>query len=304
MYPWWVSGSQLHARGGGRSGPTREVLAELLEEVAGAHAPVAAGAWAARTRRRREPRARRSRCCGAATAVRRARRPRRSIRDAPAAAPADRRHPTPNGGRAGRTPIPRCRGVRQRWAHGKPHTTTPRRPSGPPPAAGIRDTPLSVDEVFAAVGDDGGRHRLFVGTVRDHDGGHRRRPAWVPAPPERRGRAAADAEKVVATTRCGALRGLHLVDDLEVGDHRGGRRRSPARTGGEAFDAEPEADRRPQERGADLEAPDLRGRPRPRNRWRLTQDATPSTPRTPAASPRLVGVTSRELPGVERAADC
>ena len=35
----------------------------------------------------------------------------------------------------------------------------------------IRDTPLSVDEVFAAVGDDAaGGTALFVGTVRDHDG--------------------------------------------------------------------------------------------------------------------------------------
>ncbi|NED82887.1 molybdenum cofactor biosynthesis protein MoaE, partial [Streptomyces sp. SID11233] len=36
----------------------------------------------------------------------------------------------------------------------------------------LRDTPLSVDEVFAAVGDDAaGGTALFVGTVRDHDGG-------------------------------------------------------------------------------------------------------------------------------------
>src|SRR5690606_3375042 len=37
---------------------------------------------------------------------------------------------------------------------------------------GIRDTPLSVDEVLRAVGDDAaGGTALFVGTVRNHDGG-------------------------------------------------------------------------------------------------------------------------------------
>lgn len=37
---------------------------------------------------------------------------------------------------------------------------------------GIRETPLSVDEVFGAVGDDAsGGTALFVGTVRNHDGG-------------------------------------------------------------------------------------------------------------------------------------
>ncbi|MBC7271122.1 MAG: molybdenum cofactor biosynthesis protein MoaE, partial [Streptomyces sp.] len=37
---------------------------------------------------------------------------------------------------------------------------------------GIRETPLSLDEVFKAVGDDAaGGTALFVGTVRNHDGG-------------------------------------------------------------------------------------------------------------------------------------
>ena len=36
----------------------------------------------------------------------------------------------------------------------------------------VRDAPLSLDEVFAAVGDSAaGGTALFVGTVRDHDGG-------------------------------------------------------------------------------------------------------------------------------------
>ncbi|WP_344328180.1 molybdenum cofactor biosynthesis protein MoaE, partial [Kitasatospora putterlickiae] len=36
----------------------------------------------------------------------------------------------------------------------------------------IRDTPLSLDEVYEAVGDDAaGGTTVFVGTVRDHDGG-------------------------------------------------------------------------------------------------------------------------------------
>lgn len=38
--------------------------------------------------------------------------------------------------------------------------------------AELREEPLSVDEVLQAVGDDGsGGAVLFVGTVRDHDGG-------------------------------------------------------------------------------------------------------------------------------------
>ena len=39
---------------------------------------------------------------------------------------------------------------------------------------GIRDTPLSVDEVLAAVADHAaGGTALFVGTVRDEDHGKR-----------------------------------------------------------------------------------------------------------------------------------
>jgi molybdopterin synthase catalytic subunit len=43
--------------------------------------------------------------------------------------------------------------------------------SGPIRLLAIREAPLSVDEVFAAVGDAAaGGTALFVGTVRDHDG--------------------------------------------------------------------------------------------------------------------------------------
>lgn len=62
MYPWVVSGSRLHDAGWRPRWTNEEVLAELLEEVAGRHTVVEAGGWAARTRPRRALRARRWPC--------------------------------------------------------------------------------------------------------------------------------------------------------------------------------------------------------------------------------------------------
>ena len=62
---------------------------------------------------------------------------------------------------------------------------------------GIRETPLSVDEVFRAVGDDAaGGTALFVGTVRNRR----------------------IAEKVVAAYPVRALAAVHRVGDPRVGD--------------------------------------------------------------------------------------
>ncbi|MCO6009395.1 molybdenum cofactor biosynthesis protein MoaE [Actinoallomurus purpureus] len=85
--------------------------------------------------------------------------------------------------------------------------------------AELRDTPLSVDEVLAAVADPGaGGTALFVGTVRDED--HRRAVAGLSysAHPS-----AADAlrtvlEKVAAEFPVRAIAAVHRVGDLEIGD--------------------------------------------------------------------------------------
>ncbi|AEW96421.1 MULTISPECIES: molybdenum cofactor biosynthesis protein MoaE [Streptomycetaceae] len=84
----------------------------------------------------------------------------------------------------------------------------------------VRDTPLSVDEVFGAVGDDAaGGTALFVGTVRDHDGG----PAAVTglsysAHPTAEAELRRVAEKVAADFPVRALAAVHRVGDLAVGD--------------------------------------------------------------------------------------
>ncbi|WP_435172955.1 MULTISPECIES: molybdenum cofactor biosynthesis protein MoaE [Streptomycetaceae] len=85
----------------------------------------------------------------------------------------------------------------------------------------IRDTPLSVDEVLAAVGDDAaGGTALFVGTVRDHDG---RPDAQVTglsysAHPTAEAELRRVAEKVAADFPVRALAAVHRVGDLRVGD--------------------------------------------------------------------------------------
>ncbi|MDF3289502.1 MULTISPECIES: molybdenum cofactor biosynthesis protein MoaE [Streptomyces] len=84
----------------------------------------------------------------------------------------------------------------------------------------VRDTPLSVDEVFGAVGDDAaGGTALFVGTVRDHDGG----PAEVTrlaysAHPSAEAELRRVAEKVAADFPVRAMAAVHRVGDLRVGD--------------------------------------------------------------------------------------
>ncbi|MGP3970317.1 molybdenum cofactor biosynthesis protein MoaE [Streptomyces sp. 6N223] len=86
----------------------------------------------------------------------------------------------------------------------------------------IRDTPLSVDEVFAAVGDDAaGGTALFVGTVRDHDG-HAEGAAVTAlaysAHPSAEAELRRVAERVTADFPVRALAAVHRVGDLKVGD--------------------------------------------------------------------------------------
>ncbi len=85
--------------------------------------------------------------------------------------------------------------------------------------AAIRDVPLSVEEVVSAVADPAaGGHAVFVGTVRDADGGKDVRALSYSAHPS-----ATDVLRTVAdraATRPGvlAVAAVHRVGDLVIGD--------------------------------------------------------------------------------------
>ncbi|OON81257.1 molybdenum cofactor biosynthesis protein MoaE [Streptomyces tsukubensis] len=84
---------------------------------------------------------------------------------------------------------------------------------------GIRDTPLSVDEVFRSVGDDAaGGIALFVGTVRDHDGGADVAGLGYSSHPTAEAELRRVVEKVVAEYPVRALAAVHRVGDLAIGD--------------------------------------------------------------------------------------
>ncbi|WP_328942663.1 molybdenum cofactor biosynthesis protein MoaE [Streptomyces sp. NBC_00250] len=83
----------------------------------------------------------------------------------------------------------------------------------------IRETPLSLDEVFRAVGDDAsGGTTLFVGTVRNHDGGADVDGLGYSCHPTAAAELRRVAEKVVANYPVRALAAVHRVGDLVVGD--------------------------------------------------------------------------------------
>ncbi|MET8579466.1 molybdenum cofactor biosynthesis protein MoaE [Streptomyces collinus] len=83
----------------------------------------------------------------------------------------------------------------------------------------VRETALSVDEVFRAVGDDAaGGIALFVGTVRNHDGGADVDALGYSCHPSAEDEMRRVAEKVVAEYPVRALAAVHRVGDLKVGD--------------------------------------------------------------------------------------
>ncbi|TMR09390.1 molybdenum cofactor biosynthesis protein MoaE [Nonomuraea turkmeniaca] len=83
----------------------------------------------------------------------------------------------------------------------------------------IRDTPLSVDEVLAAVGDHAaGGTTIFVGTVREQDHGKPVTRLSYSAHPTAEAELRAVAEKVAADFPVTALAAVHRVGDLELGD--------------------------------------------------------------------------------------
>jgi molybdopterin synthase catalytic subunit len=86
-------------------------------------------------------------------------------------------------------------------------------------ALALRDQPLSVDEVQAALADPGaGGVALFVGTVRDHDGGKSVESLSYSAHPSALDRLRDVAEKVAADRGLVAVAAVHRVGDLAIGD--------------------------------------------------------------------------------------
>lgn len=83
----------------------------------------------------------------------------------------------------------------------------------------IRDTPLSVDEVYVAVADPGaGGVAVFVGTVRSEDGGRDVTDLGYSAHPSAMDELRAVVEEVAGKYPVRALAAVHRVGDLAVGD--------------------------------------------------------------------------------------
>jgi molybdopterin synthase catalytic subunit len=85
--------------------------------------------------------------------------------------------------------------------------------------AELREVPLSVDEVLAAVADSGaGGIAMFVGAVRDED--HQRAVTGLgySAHPQATERLRVVMEKVAAEYDVRAVAAVHRVGDLAVGD--------------------------------------------------------------------------------------
>lgn len=83
----------------------------------------------------------------------------------------------------------------------------------------LRDAPLSVDEVHAAVAHPGaGGVVLFVGAVREEDGGRPVRGLGYTAHPSAERELRAVAERVAAAHPGCLLAAVHRVGELAVGD--------------------------------------------------------------------------------------
>jgi molybdopterin synthase catalytic subunit len=85
--------------------------------------------------------------------------------------------------------------------------------------AEVRDTPLSVDEVRAAVMDRAaGGIALFAGTVRDHDGGKDVTALSYSAHPSAADQIRKVGESIAGRFDVHAIAAVHRVGDLEIGD--------------------------------------------------------------------------------------
>lgn len=84
---------------------------------------------------------------------------------------------------------------------------------------GIRETPLSVDEVLAAVRDHAaGGTALFLGTVREQDHGKQVSALSYSSHPTAEAELRQVAEKVAADFPVTAVAAVHRVGDLALGD--------------------------------------------------------------------------------------
>lgn len=84
---------------------------------------------------------------------------------------------------------------------------------------GLRDTPLDIHEVVAALEDDAsGGLTLFVGRVRDHDHGQGVVGLDYTAHPSALGRLREVCEKVASDFDVHALAAVHRVGTLAIGD--------------------------------------------------------------------------------------
>lgn len=83
----------------------------------------------------------------------------------------------------------------------------------------IRDTPLSLDELYAAVTDDrAGGIALFVGTVRNVDEGKNVEVLGYTSHPTARAHLQAVADRIAAECDIVAVGAVHRVGDLAIGE--------------------------------------------------------------------------------------
>lgn len=83
----------------------------------------------------------------------------------------------------------------------------------------IRDTPLSLDELYAAVTDDrAGGIALFVGTVRNVDAGKDVDALGYSSHPTAIARLQAVADRIADESDIVALAAVHRVGELAIGD--------------------------------------------------------------------------------------
>ena len=83
----------------------------------------------------------------------------------------------------------------------------------------IRDTPLSLDEVYAAVTDPAaGGICLFIGTVRDHDAGTSVTALSYSSHPTALDGLGVVAQRIADENDVIALAAVHRVGDLAIGD--------------------------------------------------------------------------------------
>lgn len=92
-------------------------------------------------------------------------------------------------------------------------------PSSAEPLVAVRSEPLSVDEVLGAVGGDAsGGTALFVGTVRDTDGGRHVTALRYDAHPRAEAVMRSVVARIAADPAVHRVAAVHRVGDLAVGD--------------------------------------------------------------------------------------